>query len=85
MKHPEKKDDEIYLCNADKAFYSRIDYKSKRTGKIAYDMNNKVIESSGSTHDLFPVFIKKEEFEERMKNSNLIQQEYMQSILKCNE
>ena len=66
-KHPEQESDELFLSNW--RFGSRFDvsidelkWKTTRIGKIAYDDEGQILPS-----DLKPIFIKKTEVEEAIK------------------
>lgn len=68
-KHPEQMDDEIFLCNAShekgeyegdsRSSYQCIGWKTKRAGRIAYDVHGKVINDV-----MFPVFVKIKEIKD---------------------
>jgi len=59
--HPEVKEGEVFLTNADIEGLCHIGWKSKRKGSVAYDIHNKPIPSFG--HDFFPVFVQRSELE----------------------
>lgn len=64
MKHPEQKEDEIFLGNETYDFFKNgIGWKTKQFGLIAYDKNGNIISEKG----IFPIFIKRAEVEERLK------------------
>jgi hypothetical protein len=57
--HPEQYDNEVLIGNCNLPDYTfRTEWKTKRLGKIAYDVNGNPIK------DLFPVFVSKEEIKE---------------------
>ena len=43
MKHPELREGEMFLSNADIEGYSRIGWKTKRSGMVAYGTNGKPV------------------------------------------
>jgi hypothetical protein len=59
-RHPEQKDDEVYLCNASDAGYARIGWATKRVGATPYDIKMQPIDNAG---DFFPVFVKRAEMQ----------------------
>jgi len=59
--HPEIRAGEVYLCNASlDDFQNSIGWKSKRLGKIAFDISGKIIPL---INRLFPVFVLKKELQ----------------------
>ena len=66
MIHPEKLENEIYLGNYVPETLYLCGWLSKRVGNVAYDIYGKVIEKN--YHGLMPVFIKKEEVQNRIKD-----------------
>lgn len=65
--HPECKEDELFVTNADDESYKYIGWKTKRKGIISYMISGEPCgeEWPGS----FPVFVKKAEIEERNPES----------------
>jgi len=60
-RHPEAEKDEIYLGNSSNKVYKTIKWRTKRKGNVPYNiLNNQPLK----TDILFPVFIKKDEWEE---------------------
>jgi len=60
-KHPEETKDEIYIGNSNKDNYSSIKWKTKRKGKVPYNvLTNQPIKNT----IMFPVFIEKKEYQE---------------------
>lgn len=55
--HPEMKDDERFLCNCELEGFGSIPYATKRHGIVANDA------SGNPVPNLFPVFVKRIEFE----------------------
>ena len=73
--HPEQTDEEIFLSNDNEKSYKLIQWKSKRKGKVAYDLipmlkGEKLIPIKG----LFPCFVLKSEMDE-YKESKFIGKE----------
>jgi len=63
-KHPEQKEDEVWLTNADEeTFRTKIGYSSKRLGTVAYGSDGNLLKFDG----FWPVFVKKSEHEENMR------------------
>lgn len=58
IKHPEQHDDEVLIANSSLSDISRIGWKSKRVGIVAYDVYGNPIKG------LVPVFISKQEIKE---------------------
>lgn len=56
--HPEMGEDEFFLTNSDGTLYHHYGWKTKRKGNVAYDRDGKV------RPGMFPVFVKKKEFDE---------------------
>ena len=58
--HPEAREGEVFLTNSDtKGFVNHIGWKSKRKGEVAYNVDNKPVNS----YDFFPVFVQRSELE----------------------
>lgn len=73
--HPEKLETEIYLGNYTYDNLCHCGWKSKRVGEIAYDIYGRIIHQNYWHNKLVPVFILKEEVQNRIKNP-----EYFHSI-----
>ena len=61
--HPEKRDDEIFLCNC-YIGVDKIGWKTKRLGKQAYTLDGYRIAAINRMH---PVFVQKAEIEKQRK------------------
>ncbi len=60
--HPEIMEGEMFITNEFDVFvYNEIRWKTKRMGKIAYDINGKFL------YGWFPVFIQKKEYDDYCK------------------
>jgi len=60
-KHPELKDGEIFLTNSTIEGYPHLVWKTKRTGMIAYDINDVPVKG------LVPVFVQQSEINKDRK------------------
>lgn len=60
--HPEIRPGEMWLTNSYDEHYDQILYETKRKGRVAYAPSGYHIQG------LFPVFIKKEEYNEHMED-----------------
>lgn len=63
IKHPEQKDDEIFIGNGNEYSFKQIGWKTKRKGNKAYSLLPFL--KTGElvlVKNLFPVFIKKDEY-----------------------
>ncbi len=58
-KHPECQSDEVFVGNTDQSDWSHIDWKTKRKGHTAYDIDGNPLNKLRP--GLFPVFVKKSE------------------------
>lgn len=67
--HPELKEGEILLTNEhfESNYYSPIGYKTKRYGKVAYNIDGEIIIS----REYYPVFVKKSEYDDHMEKENV--------------
>ena len=68
-KHPEQKNDELFLSNWRFGIrflpsINEIEWKTKRIGKIAYDCKGQRLPEN---YNLKPIFVKKAEVEEAIK------------------
>lgn len=64
--HPELKEGEEFLCNANLESYRDIKFKTKRRGVMIYNQDGTPIQSPiFSTLSVFPVFVKKEELKKK--------------------
>lgn len=61
-RHPEQKPDEVFETNGTIEQFLNLPYKTKRMGRIAYDIHGREVGDSG-TGRYFPIFIKVEERE----------------------
>ena len=61
--HPECKDSEVFVTNADRETWPRIGWQTKRQGEVAYSPDGKPLGTSWS--GAFPVFAKKDEIRQR--------------------
>lgn len=59
--HPECGVDEIYLGNFSEQKFQLVGWKTKRMGKIAYDIHGERVYSEG----FFPVFVSRKEMESK--------------------
>lgn len=61
--HPECREGEVFLADFSRRHndYKRIGYKTKRIGKVAYDVNGNIAE------ELVPIFVSKQEWDENEK------------------
>lgn len=64
MRHPELLEGEAYLCNSHTKDLPSFGWKSKRTGLVAYDIYDKVINNAPN---FFPVFVSKAEVQHILK------------------
>ena len=62
--HPERKQNEIFLTNADRTTITRVrmKYESARVGMVAYTIDGEIIEAF---QGLSPVFVDRKEFQEK--------------------
>lgn len=58
--HPELKEGEVFLTNINAHDFHCVGWKTKRGGKVAYDVHGEVVATDGS---FFPVFAQKAELE----------------------
>lgn len=61
-KHPECREDEVFVSNVTESQYSDIGWRTKRRGNVAYGIDGKPI---GDSREIFPVFVKKKEIHDR--------------------
>ena len=65
--HPERKPDEVFVCNTDEHGYREISYANKRRGTVALSRGNRGVEldqqKSLAQYRPFPVFAPKLEVE----------------------
>lgn len=61
--HPERRDDEVFITNADNWTWPKIGWQSKRQGKVAYSRDGKPL--GALWRGAFPVFAKKDEIRQR--------------------
>ncbi len=59
-RHPELGPDEVWITNTDLEGFSKIKWKTKRMGDLAYDLYGKIINGYNGSKVL-PVFVKKSE------------------------
>lgn len=60
-KHPELREGETFLTNSTPEDYYRIGWKTKRSGMIAYDINEVPVKG------LIPIFVQQSEIDRRNK------------------
>lgn len=58
--HPELREGEIFLTNADEEDFNKCGYITKRKGEKAFDMKGNLMEIA----NYFPIFVNKEEYKE---------------------
>lgn len=63
MKHPEQKDNEIFVGNSSNGMRHLTALKTARLGKVAYDIHGKAI-TEPHYHNLKPLFIDRSEQDE---------------------
>ena len=64
FKHPEQRDDEIYLGNATETEYEVSSWVNKRLGEVAYNHWGQVVTSRDN---YFPMFLARSEVEAKLK------------------
>ena len=62
-RHPECKDNEVFITNSDKEMFTTIGWKTKRKGLFSYDDEGKLL--GNRWKNSFPVFVKKSEIAKR--------------------
>ena len=60
IKHPEIQEGEVFLTNADLDNFKEIGWKTKRLGKVTFNIYGKRFRSES----FFPVFVQRKELEE---------------------
>ena len=64
FKHPEQRDDEIYLGNVTEAEYELLSWVNKRLGRFAYNYEGRIVTSRDK---YFPMFLARSEVEAKLK------------------
>jgi hypothetical protein len=59
--HPELREGEVWITNADEEGYSSVGWKTKRKGQVAYGRDGKPVMTYES---FFPVFAQRKELED---------------------
>ncbi len=64
-RHPEQEEDEIFLTNATKEEAKALDWKTKRLGRVAYNIRHAEINQTDWPERIYPIFAKESEADEK--------------------
>ena len=70
-KHPEQREDEVYLGNTTMEGFRACCHKTKRIGRGAYDADGKFVVQTNWVTCIFPFFVKKEEYDKAMEKHRI--------------
>lgn len=80
--HPEQREDEVFYANMYPSQFENLVYKTKRMGKNPLPIFNENFQNFPRKEKPLPVFVKKQEFDEKILQQKNCQESNEQSIAK---